>query len=365
MNRQRSFVSAVMVLLSTLLFTGAAWASDQTRSFNVSPGESLEVSTRRGAIVLSPWNKNEVVVTVTGIDQEDLPDLQMGQAGNTVRVDFRPKYNDSSKDARFEISLPSQFNVSLRTAGGDIEIRGPMKGDLKGSTSGGNIQLADVDGKADMSTSGGNILAGSVQGDAQLKTSGGNITVGNVGKTLNAKTAGGDINVGDVGGEAIASTAGGNVTVGSVSGSVDLKTAGGNIRLRGGSGKITAKTAGGTLDIKNVSGSIEAKTAGGSIEAELIPSGTGTSRLQTAGGDVRLFLPENARASIEALIRLRGESGRVSGRYEIRADFPHQTLKRDDDAGEIRASYLLNGGGERISLETVNGNIEIRKLTAK
>ncbi len=364
MNDKRSFIFAATALLAALLWTSSALAAEQTRSFNVTPGESLELSTRRGAIVLSPWNKNELVVTATGIDQEDLPDLQMAQTGNTVRVDFRPA-DRGSKEARFKINLPAQFNVNLRTAGGDIEIGGAMKGNLKGSTSGGDIRLVDVDGKADMTTSGGDIHAGNILGDVQLKTSGGNISIANVGKTLNAKTAGGNIDVGDVGGEATVATAGGNVTVGTVSGSADLKTAGGDIRLRGGSGKVTAKTAGGKIEIKNVSGSVDAKTAGGNVEAELVPSGTGTSRLETAGGDVKLFLPGNARASIEALIRIKGDWASRSQKYEVRSDFPHQTFKKDEDAEEIRASFLLNGGGERITLETVNGNIEIRKLTAK
>lgn len=381
MNKKNFLLFATAAVFAQLLSAGVLWGAEQTRSFNVTPGETLEMSIR-GGIVLNPWTRNEVVVRATGIDDEDLPALQMVQAGSAVRVDFRLR-GDGSKDAQFEVSLPAQFNINLRTSGGNIEIRNAMTGDLRGATSGGSIRLTDVSGKVDMKTSGGNIHAGNIQGDivfrtsggsielgmvggtAEVHTSGGNISVANVGKTLNAKTAGGNISVGDVGGQATVTTAGGNLAVGTVSGSADLKTAGGNIELRGGSGTITAKTAGGGINIKNVSGSVDAKTAGGNVEAELIPSGSGTSRLETAGGDVKLFLPEGAKASIDARIRIQGNWESRSKKYEIRSDFPHQILQKDQDAEEIRAAFLLNGGGERISLQTVNGNIEIRKMSGK
>ena len=39
-----------------------------------------------------------------------------------------------------------------------------------------------------------------------------------------------------------------------------------------------------------------------------------------------------------------------------------QAFEEDIERGEIRATYILNGGGERIRLETANGNIYIREL---
>jgi len=161
------------------------------------------------------------------------------------------------------------------------------------------------------------------------------------------------------------STAGGDVRVGKVSGSAYLRTAGGDVKLQGASGTVEAKTAGGDIDLKNISGSIEASTAGGNVSAELNPSGKGESHLKTAGGDIRLTLPENAKASIEATIRIRDNDGwgssKRKSKYEVRSDFPATTYDKDGDRDEINAKYLLNGGGEIIILETVNGYIDIKK----
>ncbi len=355
----------------------------RSKSFSVEKGGRFEITTRSGDIKISPWNKNEVLVNAEGIDDEDLDRLKMTQSGNTVRVDFRPRGNWGGwggNEIRFDINVPADFNVQLKTSGGDLEVTGSINGRVEGSTSGGDINLDNVTGTVDMSTSGGDIKVGDIKGNVELNTSGGDITLRkvdgeanvktsggdiraeSVGKKLEARTSGGDIEIGDVGGEANVSTAGGDVKVKKVSGGAKLKTAGGNINLDGASGRVEAGTAGGDIDLRNITGSIEAKTAGGDIKAELSPSGKGGSELETAGGMIRLAVPENSKVTIEALIRIEGRWGSRKSRYEVKSDFKADSYEQDDEAEEIRATYNLNGGGEKIYLATVNSNIEIRKL---
>ena len=348
----------------------------KTQTFQVSKGGMLEVSISSGDISVSAWDKAEVFVKAEGIDPEELNQLKMSQSGNTVRVSFRPEWG--SHHVRFTFQIPRDYNTDLHTSGGDIELQGSFRGFLEGATSGGDIRLGDVEGKVEMSTSGGDVTAGKItgtvklrtsggdirmmncSGDVDVSTSGGDITVGDVGKTLNARTAGGDVEVGNVGGEATITTAGGEIRVGKVTGSVTVKTAGGDIELKGGSGLIRAKTAGGDINMTDLTGSVEAGTAGGDVRAELRPSGKGRSRLSSSGGDVILFIPANAKASIDALIDIRGRWEQEE--YEILSDFKAQSYNKDQGTKEIHATYLLNGGGESITLETVNGNIEIRTL---
>lgn len=355
----------------------------RSKSFTVEKGGRFEITTRSGDIRITPWSKNEVLVNAEGIDDEDVDRLKMTQSGNTVRVDFRPRSSWGGWDGdqiRFDISVPADFNIQMRTSGGDLEVMGTLSGRIEGSTSGGDITLNNVAGTVDMSTSGGDIRVGDIKGNVELNTSGGDITlrkvdgeadvktsggdirVESVGKRLEARTSGGDIEIGDVGGEANVSTAGGNVQVRKVSGGARLKTSGGDIVLQGASGTVEAGTAGGDIELTGISGSIKAKTAGGDIKAELIPSGRGGSELTTAGGNIRLAVPENAKATIEALIRIEGRWGSRKSRYSVKSDFNHESYEQDDDAEEIRATYKLNGGGEQIYLSTVNSNIEIRKL---
>jgi DUF4097 and DUF4098 domain-containing protein YvlB len=348
----------------------------KTQTFQVGKGGTLEVQISAGDILVSSWEKSEVFVKAEGIDPDELQDLKMSQVGNNVRVTFRPEWG--SHHVRFTVQIPADYNTDLHTSGGDLQLQGSFRGTIEGSTSGGDIRLGDVQGRVEMSTSGGDVIAGKVMGTANLRTSGGdirmtncsgdvdmstsggNITVGNVGKTLVARTAGGDIEVGDVGGEATVSTAGGEIRIGKVTGSVTVKTAGGDIQLRGGSGLIRAKTAGGDINLSDLTGSVEASTAGGDVMAQLRPSGKGRSRLSSSGGDVIMFLTANAKANIDALIDVRGHY--EEDEYQILSDFKAQSHVKSSDSKEIHATYVLNGGGESIWLETVNGNIQIRTL---
>ncbi len=232
---RRNWWSGVVLML---ILISPALAADRSKAFDVGAGGSLILTTSVGDVTLTATERNQVVVEVFGIDEEEVPRLSMTQSGNVVRVDFRPE--ESSGDVRFQVSIPSHFDVQLKTAGGDITINGTVTGNVVGSTAGGDITVGDLNGKVELKTSGGDVKAGKVQGDVELKTAGGDIhltsadgdvilgtaggdvIVGDVGRTLKANTSGGDIRVGNVGGEASLTTAGGDVIVGQVSGSATL-----------------------------------------------------------------------------------------------------------------------------------------------
>lgn len=367
-------IGAALVMLSPALGSQLATVS---KSFQVGPGGQLVVQVSSGDLEITTGAGN-VQIDVVGMSQSDLPDLDIHQNGSTVYVTYKSRSRRGG-NIRFELNIPSDFNLDLSTAGGDISVAGTLNGTITGHTSGGDITFNDVSGQVDVKTSGGDIKGGEVRGNVDLttsggdiklasangnvsvRTSGGDIEVGNIGQRLEAKTAGGDIDLGNVGGSAEVKTAGGDITVGSVDGSADLATAGGDIELQGANGPVEAKTAGGDLQLKNVAGAIQAKTAGGEIYAELT-SVSGSSSLQTAGGDIQLRIPAGVAATIHALIKISGNWTRESGQYNIYCDLQPISPIKDSNAEEIRADIQLGGGGPDVYLETVNGNIRISGL---
>ncbi len=375
MNKKIWVALTALSLLLFCLLVPAHAAGVQSKTFEVAPGGTLTVSTASGDILITTWEKQQVAVMVNGVEDRELDDLEMTQSGNDVTIDFHPQ-GHHSRNVSFNIQMPSQFNPALTTAGGDIEIVGSLEGDLKAKTAGGDIRTDDINGSSEMTTAGGDIQLGTVEGnavartsggnieikdcsgDVDAKTSGGDITIGNVGEKLEAKTAGGDIKIGDVGGEANVTTAGGDIEVGRVSGSATLKTAGGDIECMGASGTVAANTAGGDVTLKAITGSVDASTAGGDVTAELDPTGQAPSELKSIGGDVRLMIPASASATIEATITVHGAD---MSRWDIRSDFKAQSYEKDQANHEIRGTYLLNGGGARITLSTMNADIYIQK----
>jgi DUF4097 and DUF4098 domain-containing protein YvlB len=200
-----------------------------------------------------------------------------------------------------------------------------------------------------------------VDGELDARTSSGNIRIESVGKSLTAHTSGGNIAVGLVGRKATLSTAGGDIYVKRITGGAKLKTSGGDITLENASGDVEAISLGGDIRLGNITGLIRARTAEGFIKAVLIPKGTGEDSLMASRGDISLTIPENAKVTITAVIRTDGRQSHRRQKYEVLTDFRVDSIKKDDDDMLVE-TLSLNGGGERVYLETVNANIEIRKL---
>ena len=456
---------------------------NRSETFQVERDGRLDLNTRAGDITISTWSKNEAVVNVQGVPSSGADDLRIRYDGGVLRVDYDPRGWSMSRrrGLRFKIDLPSDFDLDLRTGGGDIDVVGNLGGDVRSHTSGGDVTLRDIGGDVELTTSGGDIRVGTVGGDVHLQTSGGDIRVekasadldvrtsggdiriGHVGSTLEAQTSGGDITIEYVGGKARIRTSGGDIEIGELSGNARITTAGGDIELRNATGELQVKTAGGELELLNVTGSIDARTAGGDVLAEVIPEGNKDSSLISAGGDIVLYVDPKAKATIEARIRVDkrsrlgmfpvspppggytpitidipdipiidpdqvtteideeklkeiiekltqsvNEAVQLSAeeaqrllqqlqrdlqvaqrelqaaqkksveaqkkmiqlrntpigtwRYQIRSDFEAERYEENEEEREINATYMLNGGGARIWLETSDSNIEIREL---
>ena len=377
MNKKQQILA---VALSVALAWSIGVGKDKTQRFPVGKDGSLIMELDVGEIRISGWDKNEVLVKATGIDEDDFEYLTMSQSGQAVTVEFEPR-NGHSDRARFTVNVPAFFDVDVTTAGGQITIDAPLNGSISGTTAGGEIRIGDIGGEITMVTAGGEIEAGKITGDIDLTTAGGNVKTDNVSGSAEISTAGGNITTGDVGGALRARTAGGNITAGKVSkkltastaggdisivgtgSTASLSTAGGNIILGGAKGRVDARTAGGNLSLKNIVGSVSGKTAGGDIKVDLNPVGAGSSSLITAAGDITLFLPPDAKATISARIKGDDNRGNDPPEYEIRSDFGPVTYETGTKRGELRATLTINGGGTPIHLETSMGDIEVKKAT--
>jgi DUF4097 and DUF4098 domain-containing protein YvlB len=372
-------VFALLMVFALIAYTDAICGGETvTRSFDVSDKGTLFVDVENiGAdIFIKVWSKSEVTVRAERIRERDLEYLEIEKEGNTVSVILdADDGRRQSRSARIYVSVPAGFNLDLGTSGGNIEVDGDIKGTVDASTAGGNIEVGDVGGELILRTSGGNLRAGNAGGDAQLRTSGGNIRIGDVkgelevstaggniaigavAKDLEAGTAGGDITCETVGGDADVGTSGGNIELGVVTGSAIAKTAGGNVEIEGATGETVAKTAGGSIRLADIKGFVKATTAGGDIYVELDPTNERKSNLETAGGDITLYLPAGAKVTIKARIKLRDRWGEDD--YEISSDFKVES--QDRDKREVTARFVINGGGKVITIETVNGDIDILK----
>jgi TonB family protein len=298
---------------------------------------------------------------------------------------------------QYEVAVPAGYSVEVNTGIGDIEtqdiggaaslitgggnirtgrigfdgFRNVSDGRLsaKLSTEGGHIQIQDVAGNVDAFTVGGHIVAGNISGNAVLRSGGGHIRAGQINGRAQLETDGGNITLKQAGSFVSVRTGGGQIDFGEVRGSVRAQTGGGGIRVITVSGPMEVESNGGSICLTRVAGAVQAATAGGTIQAWINPDAVssggkvslpGASQLSSGAGDIIVFLPRNLAANIDALV----ENGGLS---RIDAD-PALLLNIQSPgnrgAGPVRATGMLNGGGEVLKLRTTVGKIRLQFLDA-
>lgn len=375
MKSNKIIFSLIISLLFLVKVNAANFNYGQkTQTFKVTKGGVLEVSLNYGDIKVSTWDKNEVFVKYEQDDDEGNP-LKISQTGNKISI---TSHVYDTEHSELEITVPTEFNLDLKTQAGGIILKNNIKGKIHVSTAGGEITLQNVDGEVNLNTAGGDIKTGKISGDAKINSAGGELKIGLIGGKANINTAGGDINVfgtkksikansgggnlniGDVGGEAEVATGGGNITIGSVNKYVKATTGGGEINVNDANGEVKISTGGGNISLKGITGSIKAVTGGGNISVRLSPVQNSESKIITGYGNISLTIPGNSKVKIIAEVSGIGWMNKSENLEDvINSDYKAQNIEKDRDRGKIKATYVLNGGGSIVHLVTSSGVIEI------
>lgn len=157
---------------------------------------------------------------------------------------------------------------------------------------------------------------------------------------LETKTSGSGFNLGGVEVRySLGVPPGANVRVTTTNGTVDLRDVG---------GEVTAETTNGRISGQDLKGRVSASTTNGSIDLDVDRIAQGGIELSTTNGGVTLTLPRSASASISARL--------ANGRIET-SDLP---IEARGETTRRRLDGSLNGGGERVRIETTNGSITIK-----
>lgn len=280
--------------------------------------------------------------------------------------------------ADFVINVPREMEeVKVETDGGGITTTA-ISGRVDAQSGGGTIRLDDIGGAINAETGGGGIEVGNVASDVRLSTGGGSIKVNSVKGKIEAEsgggsvtvlsgmqdavleTGGGSIQVERCAGRVKASTGGGSIDLGDVGGSAEMETGGGSIHLNSAKGPVRAETGGGSIELNGVP-SARAETSAGGIIAKFVGGSAepGNSQLETAAGDITVYLAPDVNISIRASIE-------VANGHEIRSDFPD--IRITSEGGEygpktVSAEGKVNGGGPVLKVSTTTGDIYFRRAS--
>jgi beta-lactamase regulating signal transducer with metallopeptidase domain len=394
------------------------------RSAPARNGGTLNIDLRTGGRVrITGWDKPEASLQASlgGPDWRTTA-VTFDAVDGGVRLESRDTGRSSSQSYRhsFDLNVPRNFNVRIKSAGGGVTIAG-VDGVFTGTTGGGEIVIQKANGEANIKTGGGEIrvsdsrLSGSVStgggkvliervdGDFSGYSGGGTVTYINsnggrgkgtgqgIGKgagdgasvmvgdgaTVSISNKGGTTTIHTTNGVRQNSTFGfGGIRMNSNGGGISLPeapdgarvtTGGGAIRIGPSGGEVYASTGGGPIDIGPASGSVEAHTGAGDVTVTLTGAGSHSVDVTSGKGQVVLVLPRDLSATLEIETAYTNNLGRKT---RIESELPltiTETTDWDSRMGTprryVRGRQVVGGGLGVIRVRTVNGNVILRRGT--
>lgn len=391
MNRPSKFV-AVLLALSPLAKAqqprvyqeGGNWAQETAGS--LPSAKHLKVQLDVGSVRVEGGQQQNISYVIhnrayTSSEESARHEFASYKISASVRGDTASITGNfqGGKSHRFSgeliITVPRETEwVKVETGGGSVSGTN-ISGSLYAETGAGSIHLDNIGGSVSAETGGDQIELGFIGGDAKVETGGGRVSINAVKGTLSAATGGGDlylvsgqqaailesgagnIHVQQCSGKLKVSTGGGSIDIGDVAGPVEIHTGGGSIRLASAKGLVRAETGSGRIELNGVP-SARAETGAGGIVVKFVSGGDRTdSVLETAVGDVTVYLPMNLNVTVRAAVELANGHG-------IQSDFP--SIQVRTEGGEwgpksVTAEGNLNGGGPLLKVHTTTGNIVIRR----
>lgn len=245
--------------LTALLMTFSAIGADYENEFEVTAGGKLNVKTEVGSINVRTHNASTALVEalISGTDGEDF-NIDAVLNGNELEVIGELKGKSWRRDIKVEliITIPKEFHVEVDTSGGSIQIS-DLNGDILAHTSGGSISVGTIKGNVKLDTAGGSIKTDEVYGSLNAHTSGGSIRVTFAEQLKdNAKldTSGGSITaylIEDIKIDLDAATSGGRVrSEFAINGRVNKRSIKGEIN--GGGPTLKLRTSGGSIKVMSL-----------------------------------------------------------------------------------------------------------------
>lgn len=328
------FLSLSIGLLSSACVNSGIFAAqsqaqaDIHKTFSVKPGGKLLMDVEPGSIEVKTTSDSQIVADVfrkverSGEGKADeilrKHEVSFEQQGNNLIIhakfphEYFQLWRHSNLQVRYVVSIPHEFNIDLKTSGGEIRVD-DLRGEVHVKTSGGDLKFGKIEGPVTGDTSGGGIRLAGCNGKVDIKTYGGEINIGSGSGDLRAETSGGGILIDNFTGDAFVSTSGGSIT------------------------------------IKRIAGSIDASTSGGPISAAISGQPKKDCSLSTSGGGITVELDEALALNINA----------ESSGGSVKTDLP---LSVQGELKQGRLQGTLNGGGQALILRTSGGGIHLRKL---
>ncbi len=271
---------ALGLIAASLVASSASAAAQKQFRYDVKPGATVSIINDYGPVQVRAVNGGQVAVTATPATSK--VEIDSGQNGNRIEIrsHFLQKAGDTDGRVSYDVQVPTDANVTIRTATGPVKVQG-VTGDISVDSDTGAVEVRDSSAHIHVHTVGGPVtLTDLKDGFVDVRSVGGQVTLNNVsGKLVTVNTTGGAIAYsGDFGGA-------GQYTLSSHSGNIDVALP------ANASVEVSARTVNGTVEndfpLKAAAHPAFAPQQGKSF-AGMLNTGASAVRLRTFSGTIRV-----------------------------------------------------------------------------
>jgi DUF4097 and DUF4098 domain-containing protein YvlB len=324
--RDREWRLAVAAWLGAMaLLAAPALAELRTeKHLALGPGGRLVIESQIGNVALRGVDGAAGATVVVTANRDDL------------EKDYEIRFEEAPGEARVTIKRrnPSWWNA-LGLSHDRVEIAAsvPRAAAANVHVSGGDIEVASLDGAVTVASSGGNIHAKDLAGK------------------LDAHSSGGDVDVHDCRGDVELASSGGNVRAVAIRGRVNARSSGGEVRIERAAGDVHGSSSGGGVEILQAGGRVVAGSSGGEVKVSFAPGNAHGGEITSSGGGVEIRVDRAVSLDVEAS----SSGGSVDCKLPL-------TVQGKARYSAHRVEGKLGGGGEHLSVRASGGDVSIESL---
>jgi hypothetical protein len=261
---------------------------------------AITVEVFLGDVKIIASDRADTVVEVRPSDPAKKDDVRAAQETD---VDFAAGHLTVKAPRGWKTYTPFSGDPSI-----DVTIEAPAGSRLHGTASLCRFLVTGELGECELKTSAGDLQLEKA-GPLELRTSGGNITVDQVVGRANITTGTGIVRIREIDGSAVIKNSNGDSTIRDAAGDLQVNAANGNITVERSRGSVTAKTANGNIRVGDAArGTLQLETSLGEVEVGIHPGTAAYLEVNAKHGTVQNLMqaadqPEQSEETVHVYAR--------------------------------------------------------------
>ncbi|MFC1562894.1 FlgD immunoglobulin-like domain containing protein [candidate division KSB1 bacterium] len=204
----------------------------------------------------------------------DKMELKIEERGNTIEIKtYYPDEIDRKKIKNFSISykieIPEETDLNIENSFGNIDLR-EVSGKFTISNGFGKLYAEDLTGETLLKNKFGELKAENIKGETNITNSHGSINITDITGNTTASNKFGKINVNNVKGKAVVTGGHGEITVDDISLEAELKNSYGSIKCSNIGGEAEINNSHGKVEVQYINGNTNIRNKFGTVDAENI-----------------------------------------------------------------------------------------------